>query len=203
MHDHPATAAPSLEEAMELRRQALSLWQQIYDFASRTEDALKASKVPVEDAVDIAYVLRSLENHADSARKDCKKRKEQIAKIVSLHVATLEMENPGKGEHSVKGRLAIGTPDVKREASLPKVGSVEYKMFMKTLGVPEDVIDMNIIKPDWNGVSDRATELARAGKPLPPGLGQTYVRHLLALRRRTDSRFGEEFKGESDNSSND
>jgi hypothetical protein len=193
---------------MALRAEILDTWRRVYEFASRVDDSMKAGKLPVEDAVDIGYVMNSLAQFFDAARKDCKGRKEQIARMVSLHVATLEMENPGQNTGHVKGRLAIGIPDIRREVQIPKIKdpktkklTPEYVQFMRTLGVPEEVIQLGIIKPDWKGLGDYATHLARLGRNPPAGTGKTYTQHKLALRRLPDSTFGEAFKDESDNDS--
>lgn len=83
---------------------------------------------------------------------------------------------------SVKTDHCTATAKIKQSASLPKKGTEEYnKLLSSFFKVPQELIELDAVRPHWPGVTDLLTELAVRGKPLPDGIDPTKVYHVYSV----------------------
>lgn len=94
------------------------------------------------------------------------------------------MANPGRVH--IEGQLTKAEINVRVHASIPspKKEPVEYRKMMMALGVSEQCIENDHVRPHFPKICDLITELAAQGKPPPPGLGATYPRYWLTCRKK-------------------
>jgi len=149
--------------------------------------ARKVHGLAKETLADEAFVLRQLEELADDTRKDCRAVKETIEKCACLLWVEENMNTSGRGD-PIRGDLCVATPDVKEMASLPrpKTQPEQYGALMTWLGIPLSVVAQDLVRPHWPGFTDKISELAATGQPLPPGIDpdKTYPLYKLTTRLR-------------------
>jgi len=153
---------------------------------------LRDGRVAPGDLVDLAYVYRSIAAIADDTRKECTALMELAERMACMRWVT-EHTNDPEAAKAIHGELAVGVPDLKMMASLPKPSTkpAEYKALMMWLGVPADM--HMLVRPHWPALTDLLTQLAAEGKPLPPGVdaNKTYPVYRLLLREKK----GQELEG--------
>lgn len=125
-------------------------------------------KLDVGDLADIGYFLRELERHLDEMRKDCKARKELIARLICLH-ATMKMQE-GEDSGRVVGKYASANPDLGYVPVLPKRGTPEYDDLMASIGVPKEAYADGLVTPHWKHVQEWLEERAASGQDVPKGV---------------------------------
>jgi len=173
----------SLQELQELSEEVSILHSKFLEYLLVITKDIRSGKLKDEKMCDIGYLLRELENLFDDWRKDCKARKELIGKILAFNVTQASLN--GSTETCVRGLLATGTADVKIRAKLPAKGTDEYMAVLKHFGIPETLVQAGVLKLDWDGVSGLATKQAQDGKPMPPGLGETFPEYVTVFKRRS------------------
>ena len=150
----------------------------------------KMSSFSKEDLVDFAFVLREMGKLADDIRKECVLAKDTAERLVCL----IWITNNDEAELIVRGKYGSGTPNIRLMSSLPKQSTSpkEYNALMTYLGIK--VSDNELVRPHWPAMTEHITALARAGKPLPPGIDpkKTYSLYSLSpLRKRPGIELGE------------
>jgi len=148
-------------------------------------EPMKERELSNEQLVDIGFFCREMETLFNELRKEVKARKDLCGQIVAYSKTKESISDPSI-KMTVEGQYAIGTPDVKMQAALPKKDSKEYLRFCKFLGDPEDVAEQGVLKLDWNSVTEFCTQLIAEGKPVPEGLGRKYPLYVTRYRRKTD-----------------
>jgi len=133
---------------------------------------------------DAGYFCRRVERWADEMRKEAKARAEMIAREIAVRAARLVVESPD-AETTVRGTHAIGIPDVKTAAAIPKVGSPEYAMLCDWLGIPAEAYETGAIRFHFNTVAQIVSDRAAAGQDAPPGITKTYSMFTCTFKART------------------
>lgn len=195
MGDESKTYSAPVQDGLDAFNGVMDLLHRLYPFLSSTEDRLKAGKYTLSQLADTGFILRNLEKRFDDLRKECSKKKDLVSRVLGVAVAKTVAEAGGdekikKSMASIRGEISRATPGVTIQAMTPKRGSGEYIAFMTSLGVPKEVIDKGILDARWNGVAELATELTKAGKKLPPGLGKTMPSYTATYTRLPDSPIG-------------
>jgi hypothetical protein len=135
-----------------------------------------STKSPGELA-DIGYYLRELENTFDSFRKESKAVRDLVSKMIGVHVIQKSVIDPDYT--SVTGKAARANPDVKIRVKTPREGTPEYAAMLKHFGI----INLGVFKPDWNRISDYATEQAMMGIQLPECLRETFTEYVCTFTK--------------------
>jgi hypothetical protein len=166
----------------ELRRKANQLHTEIYDFLSQTGELITESSTP-ELLVDYGFLCKEIKDAGENIRKDAKRLEERAGLMVALHATKAAMSDPST-DPKVEGTLATGVTDVKMIPKLPNVGTPEYQQLMDALGVPADLIEMGVLKPRFEGISEHISIMISQGKPIPPGITKTWPRYTTHFRKR-------------------
>jgi hypothetical protein len=181
-----------VQEGVDAYNRVVDILHLLYPFIKEAEARIRKGQLTEGQMADTGYILRQLEKRFDDLRKEAKKGKELSARILAIIAAKRSAESGGEKRISatVHGEISRATPEVKMQAAPPKRGSGAYIAFMTDLGVPKEIIDLGVLDPRWKGVCELATELTRAGKKLPPGLGQTIPEYSATFVRLPDSPIG-------------
>lgn len=149
--------------------------QDFYERLSQLRSEL-STKTPGELA-DIGYYLRELETIFDSFRKESKIVRDLVSKMIGIHVIQKSVTDPDYT--SVTGKVARANPDVKVRVKTPKEGTKEFTAMCKHFGV----VDLGVFKPDWNKISEYATEQAMMGIKLPECLRETFSEYVCTFTK--------------------
>lgn len=147
---------------------------------------LSEGQLTQKERVDAAYILREMADVYDDLRKELRATQELITKMVcAAWIKDSETLSPDSMNRSIRGELALGTPDIKFTANVPSASKDPelYKKFMTAMGVDESLHGM--IRPHWPSMREYiSTELA-AGHPPPPGINpdDLYPDYRLSLRK--------------------
>lgn len=143
-----------------------------------------SSSLQHEDLVDMGFLLRELETMGEEIRKEAKKRKDLCGKLVSFRVITKSVEDGSTDIPNIHGQLASGKIVMKMQPVLPKKGTAEHSALLKYLKVDEESVERGLVKPDWTQMGLHCTELVAMGKPLPPGVGQTFPDYNVSYTKK-------------------
>lgn len=170
-----------IEQEMEILEETKVLFDMLktiqhfyYNNLVRIIDIAKNQKFTKEQMVDIGFLCRESEILLDDLRKDCKSRKEFLGSKLSMRV-TQESLTDLNVDTNVKGTLARGETDVKKRAKLPIKNTPEYKELMDYFFIPKRIMESGVLSFSWNKIGDLVSECAEEGKPLPPGITETYT----------------------------
>lgn len=176
-------AGIDVEQMHALFKQLESLHLQIYEHQSLMEDRAKKSTYTIEDLVDLGYLSRITEELSDEVRKNSKKRRELMERMIVL-TWTMRAQTATPLPLTMKATLASASDvRVKTIAQLPEAGEAGFKPLLASMGIPEEVINKGLVKLDWNSMVEHLTVLTEEGKPLPPGLGQTWKQYTCTFRK--------------------
>lgn len=122
----------------------------------------------LEEHADTVLALRESCNLFDDMRKMCNGLKELTEKICCAIAIKDGQIDPIRTDH------CTATVCIKQMASLPRrsTNPKDYEALMSYLCVPKSLWDgtNDAIRPHWPGMVDHITQLAKEGKPLPPGI---------------------------------
>lgn len=156
----------------------------LYIQISEISDCVKKRQLANDELVDVGFLFREIESIFDELRKEAKARKELSAKVLALSVIQESVNDP-EADSVIHGEYARASLSLKTRVRLPKKLSPEYYEVCEFLGVPSEVIDKGLVKLDWNGASEFATQMAEEGKRLPKGLDDTYQEYSCTYTRKT------------------
>ena len=151
----------------------------------------EAMKIPnkgisTEDAVDLGFLCREIENLFEECRKEVKARHERISRFVATSLVNMLLEDPESVEDDdvlVRGLYASGSPNVGVTPKVPKKGTQEYFDLCEYLGIPVDLANRGLVVFHYPLLAELCTELANEGKPMPPGLGGSVPKVTTTFRR--------------------
>lgn len=168
---HPNPAVEAL--AKTYRNLYREVYQPLMDQLSHV--SREAMKIPnkgisTEDAVDLGFLCREIENLFDECRKEAKARHERIARLIAQDLVDKVMSGSEVDDPLVRGLYASGSPNVGVTPKVPKKGTQGYFDLCKHLGIPIDLANRGLVVFHYPLLVELCTELAQEGKPMPPGL---------------------------------
>lgn len=141
-----------------------------------------------EELVDLSFMMREAENFCEDLRKELRGARDFLGRIICMRWLH-ENLNTHDVDMSIRGKLAMGTPQVRTMASLPlpEKDPEAFVAFMKRIGVFGQALKRSLVKVHWPAVTDYLTDLIAKGKPLPPGIdpNRTYSVYQVILRKRS------------------
>ena len=178
-----------VKEAVKLHEACVSLHADIYRILKLVSDMTKkGNALTQEDRADLIYLMKQVGDTFDDLKKEAYANRELLDNVLcAVHTATGAVAK----ERSVRGNIAVATPDVKIQATCPSSTKepTRYGMLMRALGVKnEDVIQRGLLTAHWPKMVEYCTELSREGKPLPEGIDpeNTKPKYSTAVRLRSD-----------------
>lgn len=155
---------------------------------------LEELKQPMEqaDRVDSAFLLRETMLLLKDLQKETLHAGERYEEVVC---ALWAASNTGRDdERSVRGDLALGTPNSKPAPTLPsqKKEPEAFRKMMLGLGLDPDgeMFQMDALRLHWPGLCNVLGARMERGLPLPAGIDpkNVSVKYSLTLRKHPDVR---------------
>jgi len=172
-----------IKEFVGVREEAHGLYNLVYGFLSKNNQALKSKNLHSAELCDFGYICRELENVFDELRKEVKARKELCGQIIAYRLIQAHVSDPST-KMQAKGQFATGTPKVKMEAALPKKFTEEYFQITDHFDVPRKVAEAGVLRLDWKMCSEFLTKQMQDGKQIPKGFGKQYPLYSTVYRKR-------------------
>jgi len=140
----------------ELYQQLLELKRDI-GYATENQDMIELT--------DAAFALREATKLIEDIRKEFNKLQATAKIQACLAWTDKQVMEP------IRTLYVTAEPDVKMYAPFPTKRDKEgWFELMTWMGVPSWVADRELVRPHYNSMLDLCTELAKDGKPLPPGV---------------------------------
>ena len=127
--------------------------------------------------VDCHIVTRRTRKLIEDIASECNNTCDRLARAACL--AWIMATDP---PDSIKGTLGSATVDVKEGAKLPRPGSDEYVRLMRWVGLTDEQIQQDLVRPHFTSWSTLATQCAKAGRPVPDGLLGTFPLYVMVSR---------------------
>lgn len=142
----------------------------LYSRMQAIEGSTKNTPMKQHDRVDSIYLMRLLEELLDDTRKEIKRTKELLERITCITWA-----KDINSEPTIRGRLCRGKPDVSKAAKIPSKSKnpEEFAALMSSLNIPQDMVELGVVKPHWPNLVQYLTAQSAEGKPFPPGIDPT------------------------------
>lgn len=176
-------------ELRELYVAAKNFHEKCYRIISKKTETLKKSNDQRELA-DAVYAINAAAKYVDDSHKEMNRLEDLLEKITCL----IWSRDSPDGE-SIGTDYCVAIPDIKMMASLPhpRRNPKEFLDLMEFMGVPRALTDVGegrkpVVQADFNGFADYLTDLARNGRPLPPGITveKTYPVFKVQVRKRKE-----------------
>lgn len=157
-----------------------TLLDQLSD-VTKEADKIRYKEISIEDAVDLGFLCREIENQFDESRKEVKARHEKI----SRHIATLLVNEmlSGADDVIVRGLYASGTPDVGVAPTVPRRATQEYMDLCEHFGIDPELAKAGVIVWHYPQLAEYCTKLAQEGKKMPPGIDGNVTKLKTIFRR--------------------
>lgn len=170
------------------------LKQEVYDLYRRVQafqmDALGVTSsatpgsvinTPVPDLVDVGFLCREIAKICDGLRKAFSAKQEIVGRYLATYAASQALQG---NEVDLQGEMATGTPDVAVKPKIPPNNSPDFVKLMRWLGVPDDLITKDVLRPSFSALSEELTRRLATGEKPPPGIVTTYSDMLTVFRRK-------------------
>lgn len=167
------------KELISLHSRLQKLQMDIHQELAAIAQSIPSETVP--DLVDAGYLCRELSSMCDDLRKGLTNRQVVIARYLAARAAVDGMQG---SETSLKGELATATPDIKVMPKIPENGSTDYIELMRWIGVPDELISRDMLRPSFSTIQRVLTQMAVDGKKPPPGISMTYTDAQVVFRKR-------------------
>lgn len=142
---------------------------------------VQGAKTPTADLVDAGFFMRQVEYLADTIRKDAKRRKTLISRLLCMRVASGHLKGD---EVQLRGQYATGLAEVSPLPIVPKAGSPEYFKLMEWLGVPSEVVEQGSLRVSFTHMVAHLKRMAAEGKTPPEGLVSIHDDPIVVYRKR-------------------
>lgn len=150
---------------------------------------MSARKPPdVNELADAIYALDQVEKLADSLRKEAKKVRDHLDKIMCAVCVEQELS-------VVKTEHCAATPSLKMVAPLPSKSKdpEHYAQLMEFFGIKRELWDTPVgvaspVQLHYPGMVDFVSDQLVSGKPIPPGIdpNKTYPVFRVSVRKLKD-----------------
>lgn len=183
-------AGPDVKTLMELTDVLKDLHHKVYEHLTLIDERMKSGQTGIQDMVDLGFLCREQEDLLDEMRKNAKARREFTQRLLVTKWTGAAMTADPLPD-TIRATLASANNfRIKKMAQLPEYGGKDYVLYMESLGIPKEVIQKGLVKPDWEQTAEHVTVLLEDGKKLPPGIGQTwniYTCTFIRTRRKVQT----------------
>jgi len=161
------------------------LHHDFYGLICKYRQRVGSGAVSLEDLTDLSYIMKRSAEWADSLRKECEKFKHLVDSVTCSMWLHENINNPKP--KSIRGKLAIGTPDVKTRVVLPnrKNDPERWRILMKALGASDWLIESGVVDIKWPALQELHAQRCEQGLPTLPGIDseKTWDEPALDLRK--------------------
>ena len=173
-------------DASEVYRYNHEVFQYNYAWLQAIEQRI-AQCTSLEDLADYGYFAKRLAELLDDTRKQAEKISGMAQRLqCAVQVGMMDL-SPVRTSH------CTASPKLTQQMSIPKRDKdpEQYYAIMDWLGIPKETADAEAVRPHWPGITEKLTQLAQEGKPLPKGINPENVKPLYSVtyRKKSDAPF--------------
>lgn len=140
------------------------------------------------ELADLSFALRECESLINDVRKELSKTLLKAKYMTCLRWTASQMVK--QDGQPIRTSYVTATPDIKMYVPFPaKMGKEGWEEFNEYLGIPGEVYEKDLMRPNYPAMVEYCTKLVRDGKPLPPGLdpSKQQPQHDLKMRKSNTS----------------
>ncbi len=175
------------EELLAFYRQIQQYQLKVHEFLQSIVGEIQTSKDA--DLVDSGFLCREIADICNDIRKAAELRMAIIGKFLAARATIAGMQGESM---DLKGELASATPDVKTKPKLPDQGTPEFNRLMRWIGVSEELLAANMLRPSFTAIQEELTRRAALGEKPPPGISVTFTEASVVFRRRNSKKTNEQ-----------
>ena len=137
----------------------------------------------LDECVDTVYAIRESVEYLEELRKKLNSLSEDLQTAICLSLAT-RFKKSHATEYCTgtrKQTLVHNIPTKKRQPE-------KYQEVMEHLGIPQEVIDRELVRIHWPSWKDFCQSLMEAGEPVPAGVDPSKATTIFSVtvRRKKD-----------------
>lgn len=180
----------AIKEAILAHQKAEEHYKEMYRVIKMISDATKnknvSKQLTQEERADLIYFCKQLGELHDDLGKEARAARELLDNVLcAVYIGTTAAK-----ERSVKGDIAIATPDLKVQGTCPSSTKepTRYRMLMEFCGVKNEIIEAGLLTAHWPKMVEYLTKCATEGIPFPDGIDpdNTKPKYSTAVRLRSD-----------------
>lgn len=171
------------EKLTRLYQKAHKAYEEIHPLVQEIRAELE--NYSLEDLVDTSAVLHRSSQWLNEMRKKMDGFKSFSDRLACLIFLT-KIDKEGRPQKNIKTKYCTATPRIKYVPKIPRKDKdpEAFTAFMKHLGVSDEAIEFETVRPHWPGVVDLCGFLASQGQPNPPGVSvsENAAEYALTIR---------------------
>lgn len=171
------------DKLMALYQKAHHAYQDLHPLIEEIRKEMETYSM--EDLADASAVMHRSGQWLNEMRKKIEGYKSFSDRLACLIFLT-KIDKHGRPVKSIKTKYCTATPRIKYVPKIPRKdrSPEEFAAFMKYLGVSDEAIEFESVRPHWPGVVDLCGFLAAEGKPSPPGVqvSENSAEYALTIR---------------------
>lgn len=135
----------------------------------------------VADQADAAYALREAAELLDDSRKELNRLRKFIEQVACLRMYQAEVTKIKTNHVSASVKVSMYANYPHKKEKDPK----RFEALMLSMGIPQNVVDTEAVRVNWEGFKDWFTIRQSNGEPLPEGVDvqEMYSEYGLNLRK--------------------
>lgn len=162
-----------------LYEQMEALQMRVHEMAAALGGQIPVERTP--DLIDIGFMCREISNIADDIRKTASSRQAVTGRLIAMRAAAATMQ----GEEVVlRGEMATARPETDMKPKLPDPGSEDWNALMRWIGLTDEQIQRDMLRPSFSRLSEILKERAERGEQPPPGIVHTFSDAMVVFTRR-------------------
>lgn len=162
-----------------LRSRIQNLQMDVHQVMAGIPNSVTSEEIPA--LVDSGFLCRELANIAEDIKKIAENRQAIIARFLVARASVAALQ----GEViDLSGELATGSPVIKQKPKLPEQGTEDWVKLMRWIGVSDDLIQKDMLRPSFSRITEVLTERAERGEKPPPGILNTFTDAQVVFRRK-------------------
>jgi len=153
---------------------------QILKFKKLNLDTTNSDLNP-EDCVDLIYVLREAKELYKGLEKELNKLSTKLQGVACLHCVREE-------QSKISTEYCTGISNVELIPKIPAKRYYDPELFdkvMNRLNIPEELIESEVVRPNWPALKDYAKEQTAQGKDWP-GMEETNAIFKMQVRKKRE-----------------
>jgi hypothetical protein len=176
-----------LDRAKQMYRDAQAAHRKLYEQVVSLREEIKT--LNLAELTDLAYAMREAVELLDDTKKALNEIQRMAEKYATLNWM---QESQVLGEQfRIKTEYCSAEPKIKQFPKFPQKRRIDPDKFdklMAGIGVPQELIESEALRPNWEGFTNWFSHRQSQGLPVPDGIDptETYTEYTLAIRKIKD-----------------
>jgi hypothetical protein len=176
-----------LGQAKQMYSEIIETHKRIYDnvISLRTQ----IPNLNLGELADLACAMRETLRMLEDVEKSIKEVQKSAEKFCTLSWMN-ESQISGE-QYRIKTKYCSAEPKIKQFPKFPskrRYNPEAFDRIMQGLGIPQELIESEIVRPNWEPFTDWFSTRQQAGLPVPEGIdpSETYTEYSLSIRKLKD-----------------